>query len=258
MRHSITFLVLTSTALTLLIIAGVSYVAHDYWGIRLVIDSGDSTSGFNEEDASVTRSLADIIAQVNPAVVSVVATRDVPIYEQYFEEYNPWGGFFGGNFAVPRVRELGTEEREVGGGSGFFVSSDGVLVTNRHVVSDDAARYSIVTNDGTTYDVHVLAKDPVLDIAVLQVVATEELPTDFPYVSFGDSESLRLGDEVIVIGNALAEFRNSVSVGIVSGLARNITARGNQGQVEQLERVIQTDAAINPGNSGGPMINSVG
>jgi serine protease Do len=200
--------------------------------------------------------IADVIEQVNPAVVSVIATKDVPIYEQYFEQFDPWGGFFGGGFSIPRIRERGTEEREVGGGSGFFVSADGLLVTNRHVVSDDDARYSIVTNDDETYSVEVVAKDPILDIAVLRVVDTER--KEFPYLNFGDSNALRLGDTVIVIGNALAEFRNSVSVGIVSGLARSITARGSGGMTEQLDQVIQTDAAINPGNSGGPMINTNG
>jgi len=200
--------------------------------------------------------IADVIERVNPAVVSVIATKDVPIYEQYFEQFDPWGGFFGGGFSIPRIRERGTEEREVGGGSGFFVSADGLLVTNRHVVSDDDARYSIVTNDDETYSVEVVAKDPILDIAVLRVVDTER--KEFPYLNFGDSNALRLGDTVIVIGNALAEFRNSVSVGIVSGLARSITARGSGGMTEQLDQVIQTDAAINPGNSGGPMINTNG
>jgi serine protease Do len=205
---------------------------------------------------SVSEVVPAVIAAANPAVVSVIATKDVPIYEQYFERFDPWGGFFGGGFQIPRVRERGTEKREVGGGSGFFVSAEGMIVTNRHVVSDDSARYSIITNDDKTFDVEVVAKDPVLDIAILKVVNKDSVT--FPFLTFGDSNKLVLGETIIVIGNALAEFRNSVSVGIVSGLARNITARGTGGAMEQLDQVIQTDAAINPGNSGGPMINLQG
>ena len=100
--------------------------------------------------------LVMMIEKVNPAVVSVVVTKDVPIYEQYYEEFNPWG-WMGGGISIPRTRENGTEEREVGGGSGFIVSEEGLIVTNRHVVSDDEARYSVLMNDGKTYEVEVLA-----------------------------------------------------------------------------------------------------
>lgn len=211
----------------------------------------------NRQDLSEVpaEDLPAVIKQAIPAVVAVVATKDVPIYERYYEQYNPWGGFFGNGLQIPRIRERGTEEREVGGGSGFFVSADGLLVTNRHVVADDTARYSIITNDGKTYEVKIVARDPILDIAILQAVDAEE---EFPFLHFGDSNTLQLGETIIVIGNALAEFRNSVSVGIVSGLARTITARDTNGTAEQLDQVIQTDAAINPGNSGGPMLNRFG
>jgi S1-C subfamily serine protease len=194
------------------------------------------------------------IDRVNPAVVSVLVTKDVPIYERYYESYSPPGPF--GSFSVPRVRENGTQEREVGGGSGFIVSNDGMIVTNRHVVSDMDARYSVLLNDGTSYAVEVLARDPQLDVAILQI--SEPLEKSLTYASFGDSESLRLGETVIAIGNALAEFRNSVSVGVVSGLARSIVASDGMGGSEQLDQVIQTDAAINPGNSGGPLLNIEG
>jgi serine protease Do len=103
----------------------------------------------------------------------------------------------------------------------------------------------------------VLARDPQLDIAILQITDAP-LDTQFTYVTFGDSESLQLGQTVVAIGNALGEFRNSVSVGVVSGLARSITATDGQGKTEQLDQVIQTDAAINPGNSGGPLLNTQG
>lgn len=194
------------------------------------------------------------IEVVNPAVVSVVVTKDVLVYERYYESYDPWG-FFGG-FSVPKMRENGTEEREVGGGSGFIVSNDGLIVTNRHVVEDEDARYSILLNDGTSYKVEVLARDPQLDIAILKIA--EPLKTSLSYLQFGNSETLKLGETVIAIGNALAEFRNSVSVGVISGLSRSIVASDNMGHSEQLDQVIQTDAAINPGNSGGPLLNLKG
>jgi serine protease Do len=198
------------------------------------------------------QTIPEMVARVRGAVVSVVVTKDVPVYERYYEEWNPFG--FWGGISVPRVREGGTEEREVGGGSGFLVSADGLIVTNRHVVSDTDARYSIILDDGTPYDVEVLARDPQLDIAILKVV---NLPADrqLPFLTFGDSTTLRLGEGVVAIGNALAEFRNSVSVGVVSGLGRSVVARDGFGQQERLSDVIQTDAAINPGNSGGPLLN---
>ena len=194
------------------------------------------------------------IETANPAVVSVVVTKDVPVYERYYEDVRPYGWF--GGFSIPRVRENGTQEREVGGGSGFIVSPDGLIVTNRHVVDDTSARYSILLNDGTSRSVEVLARDTQLDIAVLRV--TELGEEQLPYLVFSDSDTLKLGQTVIAIGNALAEFRNSVSVGVVSGLARSIIASDGMGNSESLEGVIQTDAAINPGNSGGPLLDTKG
>jgi serine protease Do len=194
-----------------------------------------------------------MVARVNSAVVSVVVTKDVPIYERYYEQWDPFG-FWGQGFSIPRVRENGTEEQEVGGGSGFIVSPDGLIVTNRHVVDDTQARYSVLLGDGTDYEVEVLARDPQLDIAVLKII---NLPadTELNHLAFGDSDALRLGEPVVAIGNALAEFRNSVSVGVVSGLSRSIVASDGYGRSEALNDVIQTDAAINPGNSGGPLLN---
>ena len=191
----------------------------------------------------------EVVEQVNPSVVSIIITKDVPILERYYQEQriNPFSPFF---FSVPQYLERGTEKKEVGGGSGFLISSDGYLVTNYHVVNQEDAEYTVFTNDEKTYDAKVVAGDPKLDIAVLKIEAK-----DLPFLEFGDSSQLRLGQPVIAIGNALAEFRNTVSVGVISGLARSITAGDTSGRVEQLASVIQTDAAINPGNSGGPLID---
>jgi len=221
----------------------------------------------NRQNETTTRNvvkeesqIVDIVEKVNPAVVSIVITKDVPIIERYYENFNPFGDdffndFFGNGFGfrIPRYREKGTEKKEVGGGSGFFVSSDGYVVTNRHVVDDSEADYTVLTNDGTKYEAEVLAKDSVLDVAVLKVKGK-----GFPYLEFGDSDLLKPGQTVIAIGNALGEFRNSVSVGVVSGLSRSIVAGDLSGRSELLEGVIQTDAAINPGNSGGPLLDLTG
>lgn len=200
--------------------------------------------------------IPDIVERVSPAVVSIIATADVPIIEQYFEEYSPWGDMFGRGFgfSIPRQRQIGTEKQEVGGGSGFFVSADGYIVSNRHVVDANNVEYSVVTNDGETYPVRVVAKDTALDIAILKIDAEKE----FPFLRFGNSDEVRLGSTAIAIGNALAQFPNSVSVGVISGLSRNIIAGDSAGALESLEGVIQTDAAINRGNSGGPLLNVSG
>lgn len=249
-------IILTSVICTVLVLGGgallwqaqvVSYLQSQV--VTPVVT--EATSSLPVPSRSDSQVIPEIVAAADPAVVSVVVTKDVPVYERYYEQLDPWG-FFGG-FSVPRVREQGTEEREVGGGSGFIVSREGLIVTNRHVVSDTEARYSVLLNDGRSYEATVVARDPQLDIAVLEM---DELPEEpLTALSFGDSETLQLGETVIAIGNALAEFRNSVSVGVVSGLSRSITARDAMGRSEQLDQVIQTDAAINPGNSGGPLLN---
>ncbi len=250
--------VFASSFVTLLIVGGVLIIFREplinWLGSDLVVSSEPV-----EQVVSVTHDdrIVDVVADANHVVVSVVATRDAPVFERYFETFDPFGGFFGdGGFAVPRERQQGTEEQRVAGGSGFLVNRDGLLVTNRHVVADDDARYSVLFADGNTYDVEVLARDAVIDIAILQILG-DDLP-DVEPLRFGDSDDLRLGQTVIAIGNALAEFTNTVSVGVVSGLSRTIDARGPRGMIEQLDQVIQTDAAINLGNSGGPLLDTSG
>lgn len=202
-----------------------------------------------------TRSIPDVVASSTPAVVSIVISADIPIIEQYYEQYrSPFGDLFGGVFTIPRQRQVGTERLEIGGGTGFFVSPDGYLITNRHVVDQTGVDYAVVTDAGETFDVEIIAKDPTLDIAVLKVNS----PEPFPYLEFADISDLRRGETVIAIGNALAEFPNSVSVGVISGLSRDIMARTGWRETETLEGVIQTDAAINQGNSGGPLIDTAG
>ena len=191
----------------------------------------------------------DAVKKADPAVVSIIITKEVPVVEQYYENYG--NGPF--SFQIPQYRQNGTEEQEIGGGSGFIVSEDGYIMTNSHVVDDEAADYTVFMSDGIDYSAEVIAKDSMNDIAVLKIDATE-----LPYLEFGDSDALELGQSVIAIGNPLLEFNNSVSLGIVSGLSRSILAGDGYGKSEQLEGIIQTDAAINPGNSGGPLLNLEG
>ena len=139
-------------------------------------------------------------------------------------------------------------------GSGFIISSDGLIVTNKHVVSDSEASYRIITKDDKIYEVKKIYRDPTNDLAILKIDGS-----GFKTMELGDSSKLKLGQLVIAIGTALGEFRYTVTTGVVSGLGRSISAGSPlEGAVERLDDVIQTDAAINPGNSGGPLLNSVG
>lgn len=191
--------------------------------------------------------IVGVIEESTKAVVSIVITKDVPKYRSF---RSPFGNFF--PFFQEDLREdTGTTERQqVGSGSGFLVSADGYVVTNKHVVSDTAAEYTVIMSNDQEYSAKVLAMDPNNDIAVLKIEGN-----NLPSLSLGDSDRIRVGQTVIAIGNPLGEFANSASRGIISGLGREVTAGSSFGQSETLRDIIQTDAAINPGNSGGPLLN---
>lgn len=201
-----------------------------------------------EEDSSVI----GVVHRAEPAVASVIISKDLPVIERYYEEV-PFGRG-GTSIRLPRVRQRGTELQEIGGGTAFFVTDDGLMLTNKHVVSDEEATYTVILNDGRTLEADVVARDFLTDIALLKVQGS-----GFPYLELSANDEPILGQTVVAIGNALAEFRNTVSVGVISGLQRTITA-GNPsaGTLERLSRIIQTDAAINEGNSGGPLLDLSG
>lgn len=214
------------------------------------------------------QAVINVVKKSSPAVVSIIITKEIEVYENYFEE-GP-NDFFGPDspfrieIPVPKSRPKGKEKRTVGGGTGFIISADGMILTNKHVVSDKDAEYSVVANDGKKYPAKVLAKDPFQDLAILSIVRDKDvaddgdvIPKPFPILPLGDSDKIQIGQTVVAIGNALGEFSNTVSVGIISGLSRTITASG-AGMSEVLEDIIQTDAAINKGNSGGPLLNLKG
>jgi len=205
--------------------------------------------------------IVQTVKRAEPAVVSVIITKDLPKLEQVYQD-TPLGNDFGlpndpffrqFMMRIPQMRQNGTQKTEVGGGTAFFVTSDGLLMTNKHVVEDSAAEYTILLNDGRKLPATVVARDSVNDIALLQVKGS-----GFSALSIDPNDQVDLGQTAITIGNALGEFRNTVSVGVVSGLQRSITAGGPGGDSEKLDQIIQTDAAINSGNSGGPLLSSRG
>ncbi len=228
-------------------------------------------------EISYEQAIIDSVASASPSVVSIVISKNVPVYEQQF--VNPFGDLpntgLGSpfTFQVPQQVQKGTQYQEIGAGSGFIVSENGLVLTNKHVVLDKTADYTVFTNDGKKYSAKVLALDPVQDLAIIKIEnalkgsgkdqkpaldTTAQKDIKFPSIKIGDSSGIQIGQGAIAIGNALGEFSNTVSVGIVSGLGRTVSASGGQGFSETLEDIIQTDAAINLGNSGGPLINLKG
>ncbi len=210
----------------------------------------------DQKVAATTNSdgIVGVVDKASPAVISIIVTKDLPKIDQNVPDL--FRQFFGQDFGTPSPdtnNTGGTQQQTIGGGSGFIVSSDGYIVTNKHVVADETADYTVLLNKGDKYTAKVLARDPLNDLAILKIDA-KNLPT----LSFGNSDTLKPGQSVIAIGNALGEFRNTVSTGVISGLARSITAQSDAFNTEQLVGLIQTDASINPGNSGGPLLDTEG
>ena len=201
----------------------------------------------NEESVVI-----DAVDKVSPAVVTVGITKSGQVGSIFeFDPFNPFSPFqqMPGNQQQPSQQN---QEQDIG--SGFIVSSDGLVVTNKHVVSDTESTYKVITKDDKTFEVQKIYRDPVNDLAILKINAT-----GLPVVTMGDSSKIKVGQLAIAIGTALGEFRNTVTTGVISGVGRGITAGSPyEGEAEQLDGVLQTDAAINPGNSGGPLLNSAG
>jgi len=196
--------------------------------------------------------IVEIAKKVCPAVITIVASKDLPKVENFYSF--PFGGK---EVIVPKLEKgekSKIEKTQIGGGSGFIVSSDGYVLTSNHVVADTSADYTVVMDPKHKYQVEILSRNPIQDIAILKIKQGDG--KKFPYIEMADSNKIELGEEVIAVGNALGEFTDTLSTGIVSGLSRFITAFGGMdNQMQNLKGLIQTDAAINPGNSGGPLIN---
>jgi serine protease Do len=223
----------------LLIVAGLTGFAGS-WAQNYLMDdrSGLTVLNTSKEDGNnvVTpneESIAAVAKAVSPSVVSILTTSSQVsrLYNQQFQQD--------------------------GAGTGMIVSSNGYIMTNKHVI-DNADKVTVVLPDGKTYEnVDVLGSDPLNDVAFLKIRNVSGLPA----VVMGDSKTIRIGQSVVAIGNALGQYQNSVTSGIVSGTGRPVTASSDgtaNGNTENLTDLIQTDAAINSGNSGGPLLNLKG
>lgn len=211
-----------------------------------IIPQKESLKVINEQSVVI-----DVVKNVGPSVVTIGVEIDEKSRQSL--RVGPFSVFFD----TPQVPSQQDEETERYIGSGFVVSRDGLVVTNKHVVDDRGLKYIVVDSKGQKHNVANIYRDPLNDVAILKV--SNPPAGGFAEVKMGNSDNLQVGQFVIAIGTALGEFRNTVTTGVISGLGRGITA-GNpfEGFVERLDNVIQTDAAINPGNSGGPLLNITG
>ncbi|KKQ01769.1 MAG: putative serine protease do-like protein [Candidatus Roizmanbacteria bacterium GW2011_GWA2_36_23] len=191
--------------------------------------------------------ITDVVEKTLPSVVTIGITKTASSSD--FSETDPFYPFSPFRQTPDKKEKI---ERNIG--SGFIISKDGLIITNKHVVSDSKATYKVLTNSNKKHDVVKIYRDPLNDLAILKIDTNGLKP-----IPLGESSNLKLGQLVIAIGTPLGEFTNTVTKGIISGLGRGITAGSPlEGFVEKLDNVIQTDAPINPGNSGGPLLNSKG
>lgn len=254
MRRLLTIFAIFIFALILLVGSGIFQVNWSKLGMSVnspnLIPQEERVKVVNEQNWVI-----DIVKKSSPSVVTIgiVKTQvqqDNPFSSQFFD---PFGFFnFPDNQAQPTPASQKIEQDIA---TGFIVSNDGLIVTNKHVVSDTEAKYRVFLKDEKNpTSVTKIYRDPVNDLAILKIDKTGLKPLEL-----GDSSKLQVGQFVVAIGTALGEFRNTVTTGVISGLGRGITA-GDQlgGDSERLDNVIQTDAAINPGNSGGPLIDISG
>lgn len=222
-------------AITLGVLAGVGVYQAQLRGL-IPGTIENLPKSFNFETRTVVSEENAVIAvteKSSSSVVAIGATTRI---------YNPFDPF-----SLPR-----SQNNTIG--TGFVVSEKGILVTNKHVVDEADIKYNVMTKDGKKYEIKKIYRDPVLDLAVVQIDAD-----DLKALELGDSSKIKVGQTVIAIGNALGRFTNTVTTGVVSGLGRRVVAGDPfSGTAESLDDLIQTDAAINPGNSGGPLLNSAG
>lgn len=200
---------------------------------RYIYNASPQTSLSSSEDGNKVstaeqESISAVAEKVAPSVVSIVTK-------------------------VTARSFYGTTSQE-GAGTGIIVSSNGYIMTNNHVV-EDASTVSVVDSSGELYEkVTVVGRDPLNDIAFLKIDSDKT----FTPATLGNSATLRIGQPVVAIGNALGQYKNTVTSGIISGTGRPITAQSGSGSTETLTDLVQTDASINPGNSGGPLVNLSG
>ena len=215
---------------------------------RDVLDANSPPSEGKVKIITEESLVIDLVKKVSPSVVTI-SIKSPSTSRSLVNPLDPFSIFNDLPQGNPRGQSI---EEDIG--SGFIISAEGLVVTNKHVVSETQVAYKVVTKDNKTYEVSKIYRDPANDLAILKIAATGLVP-----VTMGDSGRLEVGQFAMAIGTALGEFRNTVTTGVVSGLGRGITAGSPfEGSVERLDDVIQTSAAINTGNSGGPLIDSSG
>jgi serine protease Do len=219
---------------------------------------GASSANVTVKILSEESAVIDAAEKVGPSVVTVGISKTqaaiTPQLNFFNNIYDPFGFFGGQQGGQTQPQQINQDI-----GSGFIISSDGLIVTNKHVVSDTEATYRVITADDKEFPVIKIYRDPANDLAILKIDTATMSGVVLKPVEMGDSSNLKVGQFAIAIGTALGEFRHTVTHGVVSGLGRGITAGSPyEGSVERLDNVIQTDAAINPGNSGGPLVNTAG
>jgi len=222
--------VVLSVMAVLISLGGAGLSLLNYFAIGYLSTDYIDRPYFDGNNTSLESSTVEGVAEkVSPSVVSITTETRTR-------------GFFGG-----------TSTSEAAG-TGIIVTSDGYILTNKHVI-DGATTVRVIRDDGETFeDVRVVGTDPVNDVAFIKVDGAK----DWPAAELGDSKTLKIGQPVMAIGNALGQFQNTITQGVVSGLGRSITAGDGAGNYENLTDMIQTDASINPGNSGGPLVNAGG
>lgn len=231
------------TALILSIIAIISSTILSFiaCGVIVVSPLYDDRTNFISEftqdgnSANFTEgSIAEVANRVSASVVSIVTEIKTTSYNFF---YGP------------------TESTGEAAGTGFIVSKDGYVITNKHVVDGATKIYVVLDNGNVCKDVSLVGTDPLNDVAYLKINNVDDLTP----VTLGDSKTINIGEQVIAIGNALGQYQNTVTSGIISGTGRSLTATDSSYQnAETLTDMIQTDAAINSGNSGGPLVNAAG
>lgn len=220
----------------------------------LVDQTNLDLSRTNSQAPSQPLVLGDTDAYWVAAIAEQASRSVITVSIQQVQQTNPLNDPFYRFFGVPAQPEQQPEEIQQDIGTGFVVGDGGLVVTNKHVVSNPNAEYLVFDSDNNEHRVTNIYRDPSNDLAILEVEGL-----DAPSLPLGDSDQLRVGEPVVAIGTALGEFRDTVTSGVISGLGRGITAGDPYGMSrESLENVLQTDAAINPGNSGGPLINAAG
>lgn len=258
--------VLLNIMITLLIVAlGLAY------GVPYLVSN--QLAGYDQIEVEAVTEEEQIIETVevaSPTVVSIIMTKEL---NQFYDRDS--GKFFRDPFDsrfrpqangqqsqrvtnarpvqgdVPDVKPAQeTVTIEVGGGTGIIISDDGYVLTNQHVVSEKGLDYTVFLTDGTEYDARVIAISDETDLALVKIEAS-----GLSFATLGDSENLLVGQTVLAIGNSLNKYDSTVTRGVISALGRSISSQDDNGNVIELEDIIQTDASINPGNSGGPLIN---